>query len=184
MTACVTGGPPLPHCDIQTVFTPSLCIECVPRRYLPDGLHHLHGQRRGIRSAPSPPRLGRQPDQDIYVADGLKTGRIMAKDEDVCLHCGPPAVPTGAWDRKEEISHRNDLRGNDMPARSPIGSVNDFSPFTQPESQELFRKLMDTYAGFPYRPPLTHQSSLRLEWENGSRPREVIGSLARIMREA
>jgi ferredoxin len=38
--------------------------------------------------------------QDIYVADGLKTGRIMAKDEDVCLHCGFCAerCPTGAWD--------------------------------------------------------------------------------------
>jgi NAD-dependent dihydropyrimidine dehydrogenase PreA subunit len=38
--------------------------------------------------------------QDIYVADGLKTGRIMAKDEDVCLHCGLCAerCPTGAWD--------------------------------------------------------------------------------------
>ncbi len=30
----------------------------------------------------------------------LKTGRIMAKDEDVCLHCGLCAerCPTGAWD--------------------------------------------------------------------------------------
>jgi ferredoxin len=38
--------------------------------------------------------------QDIFVADGLKTGRIMAKDEDVCLHCGLCAerCPTGAWD--------------------------------------------------------------------------------------
>jgi len=38
--------------------------------------------------------------QDLYVADGLKTGRIMAKDEDVCLHCGLCAerCPTGAWD--------------------------------------------------------------------------------------
>lgn len=32
--------------------------------------------------------------------DGLKTGRIMAKNEDVCLHCGLCAerCPTGAWD--------------------------------------------------------------------------------------
>jgi NAD-dependent dihydropyrimidine dehydrogenase PreA subunit len=38
--------------------------------------------------------------QAIYVADGLKTGRIMAKDEDMCLHCGLCAerCPTGAWD--------------------------------------------------------------------------------------
>ena len=32
--------------------------------------------------------------------DGLKTGRVMVKDEDVCLHCGLCAerCPTGAWD--------------------------------------------------------------------------------------
>jgi formate dehydrogenase beta subunit len=43
--------------------------------------------------------------QDIYVADGLKTGRIMAKDEDVCLHCGLCAerCPTGAWDMKKYL---------------------------------------------------------------------------------
>ena len=41
--------------------------------------------------------------QDVYVADGLKTGRIMAKDEDVCLHCGLCAerCPTGAWDMQK-----------------------------------------------------------------------------------
>jgi NAD-dependent dihydropyrimidine dehydrogenase PreA subunit len=41
--------------------------------------------------------------QDIYISDLLKTGRIMAKDEDVCLHCGLCAerCPTGAWDMKK-----------------------------------------------------------------------------------
>ena len=41
--------------------------------------------------------------QDIYVGAGLKTGRIMAKDEDVCLHCGLCAerCPTGAWDMQK-----------------------------------------------------------------------------------
>jgi NAD-dependent dihydropyrimidine dehydrogenase PreA subunit len=48
--------------------------------------------------------------QDIYVAGGLKTGRIMAKDEDVCLHCGLCAerCPTGAWDMRKfllEMTH-------------------------------------------------------------------------------
>ena len=34
------------------------------------------------------------------LGDELKTGRIMAKDEDLCLHCGLCAerCPTGAWD--------------------------------------------------------------------------------------
>jgi ferredoxin len=41
--------------------------------------------------------------QDLYIQDGLKTGRIMAKDEDVCLHCGLCAerCPTGAWDMQQ-----------------------------------------------------------------------------------
>ena len=41
--------------------------------------------------------------QDLYIAAGLKTGRIMAKDEDVCLHCGLCAerCPTGAWDMRK-----------------------------------------------------------------------------------
>jgi NAD-dependent dihydropyrimidine dehydrogenase PreA subunit len=41
--------------------------------------------------------------QDLYVSGLLKTGRIMAKDEDVCLHCGLCAerCPTGAWDMRK-----------------------------------------------------------------------------------
>jgi NAD-dependent dihydropyrimidine dehydrogenase PreA subunit len=41
--------------------------------------------------------------QDLYVAGGLKTGRVMVKDEDMCLHCGLCAerCPTGAWDMQK-----------------------------------------------------------------------------------
>ena len=41
--------------------------------------------------------------QDIYVSGTLRTGRVMAKDEDVCLHCGLCAerCPTGAWDMQK-----------------------------------------------------------------------------------
>jgi NAD-dependent dihydropyrimidine dehydrogenase PreA subunit len=41
--------------------------------------------------------------QELYVQDGLKTGRVMVKDEDVCLHCGMCAerCPTGAWDMQK-----------------------------------------------------------------------------------
>jgi formate dehydrogenase beta subunit len=41
--------------------------------------------------------------QDLYISPALKTGRIMAKDEDVCLHCGLCAerCPTGAWDMQK-----------------------------------------------------------------------------------
>ncbi|MNC90311.1 NAD(P)H-quinone oxidoreductase subunit I, chloroplastic [compost metagenome] len=48
--------------------------------------------------------------QDLYISGALKTGRIMAKDEDVCLHCGLCAerCPTGAWDMQKfliEMTH-------------------------------------------------------------------------------
>jgi ferredoxin len=45
----------------------------------------------------------RHVDQALYVSDTLKTGRVMVKDEDVCLHCGLCAerCPTGAWDMQK-----------------------------------------------------------------------------------
>ncbi len=76
------------------------------RRYLPDGLHHLHRERRRRGSAAAPEgALAAPPDQELYVADGLKTGRVMVKDEDVCLHCGLCAerCPTGAWDMQKYL---------------------------------------------------------------------------------
>ena len=41
--------------------------------------------------------------QDLYVSGPLKTGRVMVKDEDVCLHCSLCAerCPTGAWDMQK-----------------------------------------------------------------------------------
>ena len=60
--------------------------------------------------------------QELYVADDLKTGRVMVKDEDVCLHCGLCAerCPTGAWDMQKfflEMTHAGDI----MPA--PVRSA-------------------------------------------------------------
>ena len=42
-------------------------------------------------------------EQALYVSSELKTGRVMVKDEDVCLHCGLCAerCPTGAWDMRK-----------------------------------------------------------------------------------
>ena len=50
------------------------------------------------------------PTQDLYIGGDLKTGRVMVKDEDVCLHCGLCAerCPTGAWDMQKfflEMTH-------------------------------------------------------------------------------
>ncbi|HLI22209.1 MAG TPA: FAD-dependent oxidoreductase [Stellaceae bacterium] len=92
------------NCDIQTVFTPSLCIECdacvdiCPMDCITFTGNAPEEQLRRSLKAPANNRT-----QDIYVSTELKTGRIMAKDEDVCLHCGLCAerCPTGAWDMQK-----------------------------------------------------------------------------------
>ena len=92
------------NCDIETVFAESLCIECdacvdicpvdcitfTPNDPEPELRTHLQAPAINLT-------------QDLYISDILKTGRIMAKDEDVCLHCGLCAerCPTGAWDMKK-----------------------------------------------------------------------------------
>jgi formate dehydrogenase (NADP+) beta subunit len=92
------------NCDVQTVFAPKLCIECdacVDICPMDCITFTANGEEKELRirlKAPAPNLT-----QDIYVADGLRTGRIMAKDEDVCLHCGLCAerCPTGAWDMQK-----------------------------------------------------------------------------------
>ena len=89
------------NCDVQTVFTTALCIECdacvdiCPMDCITFTANGPEEQLRTRLNAPAG-----NVTQDLYVSDGLKTGRIMAKDEDVCLHCGLCAerCPTGAWD--------------------------------------------------------------------------------------
>ncbi|HVC52547.1 MAG TPA: FAD-dependent oxidoreductase [Stellaceae bacterium] len=92
------------NCDIETVFTGPLCIECDACvdicpvdciTFTDDGTEE---ELRGRLTAPSTNLT-----QDLYIGNGLKTGRIMVKDEDVCLHCGLCAerCPTGAWDMRK-----------------------------------------------------------------------------------
>ena len=61
----------------------------------------LNGDEEDLRQRLSAPALDAS--QDLYVSDALKTGRVMVKDEDVCLHCGLWAerCPTGAWDMQK-----------------------------------------------------------------------------------
>jgi NADPH-dependent glutamate synthase beta subunit-like oxidoreductase len=92
------------NCDVQTVFSTSLCIECdacvdiCPTDCITFTANGEEAELRGRLRAPASNTT-----QDLYVATGLKTGRIMAKDEDVCLHCGLCAerCPTGAWDMRK-----------------------------------------------------------------------------------
>jgi len=94
------------NCDIQTVFTSQLCIECdacVDICPMDCITFTPNGEEADLRTRLQAP--AQNITQDLYVADGLKTGRVMVKDEDVCLHCGLCAerCPTGAWDMQKYL---------------------------------------------------------------------------------
>jgi NADPH-dependent glutamate synthase beta subunit-like oxidoreductase len=102
------------NCDIETVFTGSLCIECdacvdiCPTDCI---TFTENGEEAELRTRLKAPSINLT--QDLYVANDLKTGRVMVKDEDVCLHCGLCAerCPTGAWDMQKfflDMTHTGD----------------------------------------------------------------------------
>jgi NADPH-dependent glutamate synthase beta subunit-like oxidoreductase/ferredoxin len=96
------------NCDIQTVFAEKLCIECdacidvCPVNCL---TITANGDEQDLRSRLSAPAGNHE--QDLYVSEDLpQTGRVMVKDEDLCVHCSLCAerCPTGAWDmQRSEI---------------------------------------------------------------------------------
>ncbi len=99
------------NCDVQTVFTKDVCIECdacvdiCPMDCISFTDNDEEAELRTHLTAPAMNVL-----QALYVSDTLKTGRVMVKDEDVCLHCGLCAerCPTGAWDMRKfllEMTH-------------------------------------------------------------------------------
>ncbi len=92
-------------CDIQTHFTDNLCIECdacvdvCPVTCLTITHNGEEEDLRGRLDAPA-----ENLEQDIYVSGELpQTGRVMVKDEDLCVHCGLCAdrCPTGAFDMRK-----------------------------------------------------------------------------------
>ncbi len=116
------------NCDVQTVFSTSLCIECdacVDICPMDCITFTDNGEEGDLRQRLKAPSL--HPDQDLYVSSDLKTGRVMIKDEDVCLHCGLCAerCPTGAWDMQKYLIEMNSRRFS-MSDKKPISSVNDF----------------------------------------------------------
>ena len=93
------------NCDIQTVFEAPLCIECdacvdiCPVHCLTIAPNGEEEDLRGRLTAPA-----RNLDQPLYVSAELpQTGRVMVKDEDLCVHCGLCAerCPTAAWDMQK-----------------------------------------------------------------------------------
>jgi NADPH-dependent glutamate synthase beta subunit-like oxidoreductase len=95
------------NCDVQTVFTDSKCIECdacmdiCPTSCITFTYNEEdEGVLRGKLSAPS-----NNWEQSLLVSGSLKTGKVMIKDEDVCVHCGLCAerCPTAAWDMQKYL---------------------------------------------------------------------------------
>jgi NADPH-dependent glutamate synthase beta subunit-like oxidoreductase/ferredoxin len=90
------------NCDVQTAFTAPLCIECdacldiCPVQCL---TITSNGDEADLRSRLLAPATNL--DQELFVSEPLpQTGRVMVKDENVCVHCGLCAerCPTAAWD--------------------------------------------------------------------------------------
>ncbi len=93
------------NCDVQTIFDAKLCIECdacidiCPVDCL---TMTADGEDADLRTRLKAP--AKNVTQALYVSDPLKfTGRVMVKDEDVCVHCGLCAerCPTAAWDMQK-----------------------------------------------------------------------------------
>ncbi|MCZ7581558.1 MAG: FAD-dependent oxidoreductase [Fimbriimonadaceae bacterium] len=95
------------NCDVQTHFTGPLCIECdacidvCPTDCL---TITRAGEESEVLADLTAPRI--EPSQPLFASGPLKqTGRLMIKDENLCLHCGLCAerCPTAAWDMKRFV---------------------------------------------------------------------------------
>ena len=92
------------NCDVQTVFTQETCIECdacVDICPMDCITFTANSDEPDLRTRLQAPAVNLS--QDLYVSGVMKTGNVMVKDEDVCLHCGLCAerCPTGAWDMQK-----------------------------------------------------------------------------------
>jgi formate dehydrogenase beta subunit len=104
------------NCDVETVFARDLCIECdacvdiCPTDCI---TFTVNGPEEELRPRLRAPAVNLT--QDLYLSDVLKTGRVMVKDEDVCLHCGLCAerCPTGAWDMQKFLLNPAHAYGTD-----------------------------------------------------------------------
>jgi formate dehydrogenase (NADP+) beta subunit len=117
------------NCDIQTVFAANLCIECdacidiCPVNCL---TITRNGEEDDLRKRLSAPAENLE--QALYVSEDLpQTGRVMVKDEDLCVHCGLCAerCPTGAWDMQKSkilIPYAADEAADEQPAAAAGGT--------------------------------------------------------------
>jgi NADPH-dependent glutamate synthase beta subunit-like oxidoreductase/ferredoxin len=109
------------NCDIQTVFTDDLCIECdacldiCPTECL---TITANGDEDDLFARLKAPRI--EETQPMFISDPLKhTARVMVKDENLCIHCGLCAerCPTAAWDMQKSLLHFPRASEHDSGAR-------------------------------------------------------------------
>ncbi|WP_206483904.1 FAD-dependent oxidoreductase [Thalassotalea sp. G2M2-11] len=100
------------NCDVHTIFNESTCIECSACEDVcpMDCINFVEldssAKQNEQQQLQDQLRVKEfNPEQEMLISDSLKTGHIMVKDEDVCLHCGLCAerCPTGAWDMKKLV---------------------------------------------------------------------------------
>ena len=93
------------NCDVETEFSEKRCIECdacvdiCPLQCL---TITRDGSEEELRQRLSAPALNLT--QALFASAALpQTGRLMIKDEDLCVHCGLCAerCPTAAWDMQK-----------------------------------------------------------------------------------
>ncbi len=92
------------NCDVQTLFIEDRCIECdACVDICPTSCINFINNASEQELRPQLLVPAKNEEQSLYVSEGLKTERVMVKDENVCLHCGLCAerCPTGAWDMQK-----------------------------------------------------------------------------------
>lgn len=112
------------NCDLQTIFTADACIECdacmdicpVDCLTITDNQESEDELKKHLRA----PVLDSK--AQLYVSDALpQTGRVMVKDENLCIHCGLCAerCPTAAWDMQKSWVDPHWLTTNPLPNSTP-----------------------------------------------------------------
>jgi NADPH-dependent glutamate synthase beta subunit-like oxidoreductase len=89
------------NCDVQTVFDAATCIECDSCVDIcPESCINFidNASEAELRKNIMIPANNKE--QSLYISAPVATGRVMVKDENVCLHCGLCAerCPTSSWE--------------------------------------------------------------------------------------